>query len=48
VVALASLSVPLAHGGVAGAIAETLVAVLVIAVFVAVWHRERRGGDDDS
>jgi hypothetical protein len=33
-----------AHGGVGGAIAEALLAVAVIGLFVAVWLRERRGG----
>jgi hypothetical protein len=36
----------LAHGGVAGAIAEASIALLVLAVFVAVWLRERRGDGD--
>ena len=31
-----------AHGGVGGAIAESLVAVAVASVFGAVWLRERR------
>jgi hypothetical protein len=31
------------HGGVAGAIVETLVVLAVIAVLLAVWLRERRG-----
>jgi len=31
-----------AHGGVAGAIAESLVAFSIAAVLVAVWLRERR------
>lgn len=31
----------LAHGGVLGAIAESLVAISVIGVFVAIWLRER-------
>lgn len=34
----------IAHGGVPGAIAESLVGLLVIAVFVAAWVRERRAG----
>jgi hypothetical protein len=33
-----------AHGGVAGAIAESLVVIAVSAVLVAVWIRERRAG----
>ncbi len=32
----------LAHGGVAGAIVESLIVLAVIAVLVAVWVRERR------
>jgi uncharacterized membrane-anchored protein len=31
-----------AHGGVAGAIVESLIVLAVVAVFVAVWVRERR------
>jgi hypothetical protein len=31
-----------AHGGVAGAVAEALVGVAVLGLFVAVWLRERR------
>ena len=31
-----------AHGGVAGALVEILVALAVLGVFVAVWLRERR------
>jgi hypothetical protein len=40
-----------AHGGLAGAIVETLVVLAVVGVFVAVWLRERRGGgepDDET
>ena len=40
-----------AHGGVAGAIVEALLAVSVAAIFVAVWLRERRAGrsgDEDQ
>ena len=36
----------LAHGGVPGAIVESLVALAVLSVIVAVWLRERRGGDE--
>jgi hypothetical protein len=32
----------IAHGGLAGAIAESLIAVSVAAVLLAVWIRERR------
>jgi hypothetical protein len=31
----------LAHGGTAGAIAESSIAIVVVGVFVAVWLRER-------
>jgi hypothetical protein len=33
----------LAHGGVGGAIVETLLVLTIAALFVAVWLRERRG-----
>ena len=42
------ISLLLAHGGVPGAIAEGTIAVAVIALFVAVWLRERRGGEDED
>ena len=32
----------IAHGGVAGAIAESILAIAVIALFAVVWVRERR------
>jgi hypothetical protein len=32
------------HGGVAGAIAESLVVIAISAALVAVWIRERRSG----
>jgi hypothetical protein len=32
-----------AHGGIPGAIVESLVALAVLSVIVAVWLRERRG-----
>jgi hypothetical protein len=38
----------IAHGGVAGAIAESFVALSVAAVLVAVWLRERRAGQERS
>jgi hypothetical protein len=41
VAALAGLGL-VAHGGVAGAIAESLVVVAIASVFGAVWIRERR------
>jgi hypothetical protein len=37
-----------AHGGVAGAIVEALLAVSVAAVFAAVWLRERRASRADD
>ena len=49
--AFAQLATVVAHGGVAGAIVEALLAVGVAAVFVAVWLRERRAGrsgDEDQ
>jgi 2-keto-3-deoxy-6-phosphogluconate aldolase len=50
VVALAGLAPQtfVAHGGVAGAIVETLLAVGVAALFFAVWLRERRAGRSDD
>ena len=47
--ALAGL-IPLAHGGVGGAIVEALLALSIAGVFLAVYLRERRSGrsrDDD-
>jgi hypothetical protein len=41
---VAPLPALIAHGGLAGAIVETLVVLAVVGVFVAVWLRERRGG----
>jgi hypothetical protein len=38
----------LAHGGVAGAVIELLLVLGVVAVFVAVWLRERRASRDDE
>ena len=42
----------IAHGGVGGAIVESLLVVGIAAVFVAVWLRERRAtraaNDEDS
>jgi hypothetical protein len=35
----------IAHGGLAGALVEGLVAVAVAGILVAVWLRERRRGD---
>jgi hypothetical protein len=45
------IGAPLVHGGVYGAIAESLVAISVIGVFAAIWLRERsarkHGADDE-
>ena len=41
----------MAHGGVGGAVVETLLVVGIAAVFVAVWLRERRASrvhDEDQ
>jgi hypothetical protein len=37
-----------AHGGVPGAIAEGTIAVAVVALFVAIWLRERRRGEEQD
>ncbi len=37
-----------AHGGLAGAIVESLVVLAVVSVLVAVWLRERRSGGDQA
>jgi hypothetical protein len=41
-----------AHGGVGGAIVESLLVLTILAIFGAVWLRERRAnrsrGDDDQ
>jgi hypothetical protein len=49
VAALAELTSPdlLAHGGVGGAIVETMLVVTVAAVFIAIWLRERRARSHD-
>ena len=39
---------PVAHGGLAGAVAEAAIAVAIGAVLVAVWIRERRASRDDA
>lgn len=49
--ALAGLTPFVAHGGVGGAIVESLLVVTIAAVFLAVYLRERRNGrsrDDDE
>jgi hypothetical protein len=35
-----------AHGGLAGAVVEALVALAIIGLLLAVWLRERRRGDE--
>jgi hypothetical protein len=35
-----------AHGGVAGAVVESLIVLAVVAVLVAVWLRERRAAKE--
>jgi ribosomal protein S3 len=45
---VAPLAGLVAHGGVAGAIAEALVALGVIGVFVAVWVRERKARREEA
>ena len=37
-----------AHGGVGGAVVETLLVVALLAVFLAVFLRERRAGREDD
>jgi hypothetical protein len=41
---VAPLAGLVAHGGLAGAIAEASVAIAISAVLIAVWIRERRAG----
>ena len=36
----------MAHGGIPGAITEGTIALAVVALFVAVWLRERAGGGE--
>jgi hypothetical protein len=45
---VAALAGLIAHGGVTGAIVEALVLLAVAGVFLAVWLRERRTGDDEE
>ena len=46
---MAALAGLIAHDGLAGALAEGLVALAVAGILVAVWLRERRrGGEDDE
>jgi hypothetical protein len=44
VAAVAELAPIVAHGGVGGAIVETLLAVSIAGIFLAVYLRERRSG----
>jgi hypothetical protein len=44
---MAALARIVAHGGVGGAIVETMLVVSILAVFLAVWLRERRARRDD-
>lgn len=37
-----------AHGGLAGAIAESAIALAVVGVFVVIWLRERSARRDDA
>jgi hypothetical protein len=37
-----------AHGGVGGAIIESLTVLTILGIFVAVWLRERRAGRTDD
>jgi hypothetical protein len=43
---VAALAGLIAHGGLGGAIAESLVALAVAGVLIAVWLRERRPGEE--
>jgi hypothetical protein len=45
---VAALPRVVAHGGVGGAIVETLLAVSIAGIFFAVWLRERRAGRSDD
>jgi hypothetical protein len=47
VAALAGIGL-LAHGGIGGAVVEVLLVVGLLAVFLAVYLRERRSREDDS
>jgi hypothetical protein len=42
---MAPLAGLVAHGGTGGAIVESLLVLTILALFVAVWLRERRGRD---
>jgi hypothetical protein len=43
---VATLAWVVAHGGIPGAIAEGTIALAVVALFIAVWLRERAGGEE--
>jgi cytochrome c oxidase assembly factor CtaG len=45
---VAAVAELIAHGGVVGAIAESVVVVAVTSVFVAVWVRERRARKEQA
>jgi hypothetical protein len=45
---VAAVAELIAHGGVAGALVEILVLVAVAGVFVSVWFRERRVGEEST
>jgi hypothetical protein len=45
---MAPFSGIVAHGGVAGAIAESFVAIAVVGVFVAIWLRERSARKEET
>ena len=45
---MAALPRLVAHGGVGGAIVEVLLVVTILAVFVAVWLRERHASNNDD
>jgi len=45
---MAALAGLVAHGGLAGALVEALVFLLVAGVLIAVWLRERRSGHDEG
>ena len=42
------MTVPLAHGGLGGALVETAIVVGIVAVFALVWLRSRAGGLDEE
>ena len=46
--AVAGLSAVAAHGGLGGAVVETLLVLGIAAVFVALWLRERRARRDED